>query len=85
MVFPAGISFRRIPEPGILSTAVSLYLAAFGAAFIRGPDSFLCGVLAGCGSIAIGVWLGVWVTTRHFREAAALQRMQKSWEEEEDI
>ena len=49
----------KIAEPKILSVAVGLYLGAVVWAVIQGPGSFLSGMLSGCGSIAMGVWMGL--------------------------
>jgi hypothetical protein len=50
--------------PGILVTSVSLYAGAIGWGLFQGADTFLSGILSGCGSIAMGVWLGVVVASR---------------------
>ena len=55
---------KHVPEPGILLTAIALYTSAIGWALIWGPDSFVVGVLSGCGSISLGIWLGV-IVVRH--------------------
>ena len=50
-----------IAAPGILITAVALLVTAMGLDAAR-DDSWLAGMLAGAGSIVLGVWLGVAVT-----------------------
>jgi hypothetical protein len=47
---------------GILAAAVSLLLTALGWAAVRGEEAPLAWLLAGAGSITLGVWLGVAVT-----------------------
>jgi hypothetical protein len=44
--------------PIIFVVSVFLYVSAIWLAIIRGPDTFLPGLLAGCGSISMGVWMG---------------------------
>jgi hypothetical protein len=48
----------KITEPGILIVALALYASGIGWAMSRGSESLISGVLMGCGSIALGVWLG---------------------------
>ena len=55
----------NVPEPGILSTAVTLYVAAVVWTVVWGVDTFIAGILTGCGSIMIGVWLGFIVAHEH--------------------
>jgi hypothetical protein len=52
----------RVPEVGFLIVSVCLYLGAFAWSFDRGPNSFLAGIMTGCGSIAMGVWIGLVIT-----------------------
>lgn len=54
--------------PGILIASVLLYLAAIGYALVQGPGTFLAGLLGGCGSIAMGVWLGVMVARMYDKD-----------------
>jgi hypothetical protein len=56
--------WTRIPEPFILTVALTLYLLAIVWAAIRSPESFLAGLLSGSGSIAVGVWLGLVLSHR---------------------
>ena len=44
---------------GILATAVALLLTALGWAMLRGDEAPLSWLLAGAGSITLGVWLGI--------------------------
>jgi len=60
----------KIIEPGILIVAVTLYISGLGWAMSRGPDSTIVGLLMGCGSIAIGVWLGLTIAERQRATAA---------------
>lgn len=50
-----------IAAPGILVTAIALLVTAVGLDMAR-DDSWLAGMLAGAGSIVLGVWLGTAVT-----------------------
>lgn len=54
--------------PGILIVSVLLYVAAITYALTQGPGTFLAGLLGGCGSIAMGVWLGVLVAHAHDKD-----------------
>lgn len=54
----------KVPEPIILTVGVGLYLAAVLWAVAAGPGTFMTGLLAGCGSITMGVWLGFIVVQR---------------------
>lgn len=56
--------WTRIPEPGILTVSLTLYLLAIVWGALRGPEAFLAGLLSGSGSIATGVWLGLIISHR---------------------
>lgn len=45
--------------PIILIISLTLYLSAIIMGAFRGPDTFIVGLLAGCASISMGVWVGV--------------------------
>ena len=51
----------HITAPGILLSAITLLATATGLAIAR-DNSWLAGLLAGAGSIVLGVWVGVAVT-----------------------
>jgi hypothetical protein len=51
-----------IPAPGILLAAITLLVAAAGLALWR-ENSWVAAMLAGAGSITLGVWVGV-ISTR---------------------
>ena len=50
--------------PIILIISLTLYLSAIMLGAFRGPDTFIVGLLAGCASIAMGVWVGVELNER---------------------
>ena len=50
--------------PGILTLSLTLYIAAVWVGATRGGDTFLTGLLAGCGSITAGVWVGMLVSAK---------------------
>jgi len=45
--------------PILLLISILLYVGAIVWGILRGEDTFLTGLLAGCGSIAMGVWIGM--------------------------
>ena len=66
-----------IPAPGILVTAIALLVTAVGLDAAR-PESWVAPMLAGAGSIVLGVWLGVAVT----RPAGLLTGRQRKPEDD---
>lgn len=61
-------------EPDILLAAVLLYLSAIAFAIIRGADSFIVGLLSGCASITMGVWVGLIIShQRGYTPESAVQ------------
>ena len=46
-------------QNGILATAIALLTTSMVWAFVRGEDAPLSWLLAGAGSITLGVWLGI--------------------------
>jgi hypothetical protein len=52
----------KVPYPGILVAALALIIIAIIWYFLHGTPLWLAGMIAGGGTITLGVWLGAVMT-----------------------